>query len=168
MKHVLHSKKHVDFNDQGFSLVELIIVIAIMAVRVGTVGTQVIPYLNNAKKARDIQILSAYATAGVMAYSSKVDSVSTTLDDLAITITPGSGTIGDIFICNDAQAVADEMKFLVNKNYVTESDSAFRSKTYNGIDKIVVTFDFINKKVFVKAYKGADEVSVDDEIGALL
>ncbi|MBQ6094530.1 MAG: prepilin-type N-terminal cleavage/methylation domain-containing protein, partial [Lachnospiraceae bacterium] len=34
-------------NNKGFSLVELIIVIAIMAILVGVVGTQVIPYLEN-------------------------------------------------------------------------------------------------------------------------
>ena len=42
-------KKRLQTDNEGFSLVELIIVIAIMAVLVGTVGTQVIPYLNNPK-----------------------------------------------------------------------------------------------------------------------
>ena len=34
-------------DNKGFSLVELIIVIAIMAILVGVVGTQVVPYLHN-------------------------------------------------------------------------------------------------------------------------
>ena len=38
-------------NEKGFSLVELIIVIAIMAVLVGVVGTQVIPYMESSRKA---------------------------------------------------------------------------------------------------------------------
>ena len=56
-------------NNKGFSLVELIIVIAIMAILVGVVGTQVIPYLENSRKAKDQQIISGWNTAGVSAYS---------------------------------------------------------------------------------------------------
>jgi len=58
-------------NNKGFSLVELIIVIAIMAILVGVVGTQVIPYLENSRKAKDQQILSAWNTAAVSAYSTE-------------------------------------------------------------------------------------------------
>ena len=58
-------------DNKGFSLVELIIVIAIMAILVGVVGTQVVPYLNKSKYAKDQQILSAFATAAVSAYSMK-------------------------------------------------------------------------------------------------
>ena len=49
-------------NNKGFSLVELIIVIAIMAILVGIVGTQVLPYIDKAQKAKDIQIVSGYCT----------------------------------------------------------------------------------------------------------
>jgi prepilin-type N-terminal cleavage/methylation domain-containing protein len=64
-------------NNKGFSLVELIIVIAIMAILVGVVGTQVIPYLENSRQAKDYQILSSWNTAAMSAYSSaaaKIDS----------------------------------------------------------------------------------------------
>ena len=44
-------------DNKGFSLVELIIVIAIMAILVGIVGTQVIPYINKSKEAKDLQML---------------------------------------------------------------------------------------------------------------
>jgi len=40
-------------NNKGFSLVELIIVIAIMAILVGVVCPQVIPYLERSRKAKD-------------------------------------------------------------------------------------------------------------------
>jgi len=56
-------------NNKGFSLVELIIVIAIMAILVGVVGTQVIPYLENSRKAKDLQIISSWNTAAMSAYS---------------------------------------------------------------------------------------------------
>lgn len=65
-------------NNKGFSLVELIIVIAIMAILVGVVGTQVIPYLENSRKAKDLQILSAWNTAAVSAYSTEAGSLDST------------------------------------------------------------------------------------------
>lgn len=56
-------------DNKGFSLVELIIVIAIMAILVGIVGTQVIPYINKSKVAKDQQVLNSISTAAVAAYS---------------------------------------------------------------------------------------------------
>ncbi len=55
--------------NKGFSLVELIIVMAIMAILTGIVGTQVVPYINKAKEAKDLQIISAFGTAAVSAYT---------------------------------------------------------------------------------------------------
>lgn len=63
-------------DNKGFSLVELIIVIAIMAILVGVVGTQVLPYLNKSKVEKDRQILSSYCTAAVSAYSMVASEIS--------------------------------------------------------------------------------------------
>jgi prepilin-type N-terminal cleavage/methylation domain-containing protein len=89
-------------NNKGFSLVELIIVIAIMAILVGIVGTQVIPYLENSRKAKDQQIISSWNTAAMSAYSNAAAKVDATQDytitlsftDSATTIamTPASGS----------------------------------------------------------------------------
>jgi type IV pilus assembly protein PilA len=62
-------KEQKKMNNKGFSLVELIIVMAIMAILVGVVGTQVIPYLNNAKQSKDYQVISSYGTAAMTAYT---------------------------------------------------------------------------------------------------
>ena len=57
-------------DNKGFSLVELIIVIAIMAILVGIVGTQVIPYIDKSRNAKDVQKLSGLCTDAMTAYSS--------------------------------------------------------------------------------------------------
>ena len=62
-------------DNKGFSLVELIIVIAIMAILVGIVGTQVLPYINKSKEAKDFQIINSYGTAATTAYSSDAENV---------------------------------------------------------------------------------------------
>lgn len=85
-------------DNKGFSLVELIIVIAIMAILVGIVGTQVIPYISKSKVAKDQQVLNSISTAGVTAYSE-------------------NGLTGDLDIANvfatglsgDAKKVADDI-----------------------------------------------------------
>ncbi len=61
--------------NKGFSLVELIIVIAIMAILVGVVGTQVMPYIEKSREAKDVQILSSLCTAGLTAFSQNAASL---------------------------------------------------------------------------------------------
>lgn len=63
----MENKKNALKNREGFSMIELIIVIAIMGILVGIVGTQVVPYMEKAKEAKDQQILSSVATAAVSA-----------------------------------------------------------------------------------------------------
>ena len=65
-------------NNKGFSLVELIIVIAIMAILVGIVGTQVIPYIDKSRNAKDVQKLSGLCTDAMTAYSSNAATLDAT------------------------------------------------------------------------------------------
>ena len=78
-------------NNKGFSLVELIIVIAIMAILVGVVGTQVIPYLENSRKAKDQQVISSWNTAAMSSYSNAAAKIDATAD-YKITLAPATGT----------------------------------------------------------------------------
>lgn len=50
-------------NNKGFSLVEIIIVIAIMAVLTGALAPQLIKYIDKSRKAADVQTAQTIATA---------------------------------------------------------------------------------------------------------
>lgn len=56
-------KKEKKLNNKGFSLVELIIVIAIMAVLAGALAPQLIKYIDKSKKSTDVQTGQTIATA---------------------------------------------------------------------------------------------------------
>lgn len=55
--------------NKGFSLIELLIVIAIMSILVGIIGIQVVPYLEKSRQAKDIQILSSICTSTMTTYA---------------------------------------------------------------------------------------------------
>lgn len=85
-------------DNKGFSLVELIIVIAIMAILVGIVGTQVLPYIDKSRHAKDVQVLSGLCTDATAAYSSAAseltESVYTITIDYTVSVSGGSDTAG--------------------------------------------------------------------------
>ena len=68
----MKNTKKVD--NKGFSLIELIIVIAIMAILIGIVGTQIVPYIEKSKQAKDQQVLSSLLTSATTAFASNVES----------------------------------------------------------------------------------------------
>ena len=56
-------KKQRTLNNKGFSLIELIVVIAIMAILVGALAPQLMKYVESSRQSTDIQNLSAVRSA---------------------------------------------------------------------------------------------------------
>lgn len=122
-------------DNKGFSLVELIIVIAIMAILVGIVGTQVLPYIEKSKKAKDIQKISGLCTDASTAYSSTASELSAasykiTIDKTAvIAVTGGS----------DAENDALKKAFVELNSVDKTGDLKLESKAGKNVTKIEIT-----------------------------
>jgi type IV pilus assembly protein PilA len=123
-------------DNKGFSLVELIIVIAIMAILVGVVGTQVIPYIEKSRKAKDIQVLSGLCTDAMTAYSSNASTLDAsvtyriTIDKTNALSVTGGGT-------DDNKVLLDAFKEL---NSVDKTaDLKLESKAGKDISKIEIS-----------------------------
>lgn len=127
-------------DNKGFSLVELIIVIAIMAILVGVVGTQVIPYIEKSRKAKDIQVLSGLCTDAMTAYSSNASTLDASVTYViaidktnALSVT-GGGTDGGT---DDNKVLLDAFKEL---NSVDKTaDLKLESKAGKDISKIEIS-----------------------------
>lgn len=125
-------------DNKGFSLVELIIVIAIMAILVGIVGTQVIPYIDKSRHAKDIQVLSGLCTDATTAYSSNAASLDPAAE-YEIKITKGAS--GAVKVTG---GTADEQKILKDAfaelNGIKNVESLkLESKAGKAVDDITIT-----------------------------
>ena len=135
-------------NNRGFSLVELIIVIAIMAILVGIVGTQVLPYINKSRNAKDIQKLSALCTDGMTAYTSTIDELEA---DKKYTITisiTASGTSVAAAGGNNATALENSFKSL---NDVATAGLGLESKEGKALTTVTIECQNTSPMVTVKA-----------------
>lgn len=100
MKNMIQKMKAAKKNNKGFSLVELIVVIAIMAVLVGILAPQFIKYVENSRKATDVkngqEIASAILTAMTDQEGVYKSSQSTITAITTTNLPSGLGSIPDI------------------------------------------------------------------------
>lgn len=143
-------------DNKGFSLVELIIVIAIMAILVGIVGTQVLPYINKSREAKDLQIINSFGTAATTAYSSNAETVTgnttVTINDSAV---------------NSTDALTKDIVDLTSFTSISDLQKKMSSKKGKEIDKIEITINIADttsgsaittKTIKTQAYHGKDKV----------
>ena len=133
-------------DNKGFSLVELIIVIAIMAILVGIVGTQVLPYINKSKEAKDFQIINSYGTAATTAYSSDAENV--TADTTIIVYSENKDEKG-----KPAKSLETEIKTLTGYNTSDELKAKMGSKKGEKIKFVKVEISLTNKTITTQAYE---------------
>ena len=125
-------------NNKGFSLVELIIVIAIMAILIGIVGMNVIPQIENARKSKDLQVLSAYLTEAMEAYTQNVSRLDPNgtytikITDAGAVSVEYSGSV------SDDNKVAIENSFKALSSLETATPLKFESKAGSAIKVIVI------------------------------
>lgn len=113
------NKKQKNLTNKGFSLVELIIVIAIMAVLVGVLAPQYIKYVEKSRVSADAQQVEEF-TGAMTVLASDVD---VTLDSTK-TYTVTSDTTGKITISKDLKTIFDSLGSVdTAKNYSYKSTS---------------------------------------------
>lgn len=113
-------------DNKGFSLVELIIVIAIMAILVGIIASQVIPYMEKSRESKDISILDTCLTSFQTTLADKEVQTNTG----AITGLNGIHSATGVLVPRKAglQEVEDSVKELIGVSNDTDLTKQFTSK----------------------------------------
>lgn len=144
-------------NNNGFSLVELIIVIAIMAILVGVVGTQVVPYIEKSRQAKDLQVFSGWNTAGMSSYSMNADKLDPSADYL-IVIKNGSVSCADPSLKGASALIStfcdlSQLKeSCSSNNQISSQMSSKNGKEINAVKITIPVFDGELRTVITRLY----------------
>ena len=131
------NKKQKSLTNKGFSLVELIIVIAIMAVLVGVLAPQYIKYVEKSRVSADAQQVEEF-TGAMTVLASDVDVTLTSGETYTVT----SDNTGKITISDDlktilnAQGTVDTTKNYSYKSTSYKAQAITIALTYDGTGKV--------------------------------
>ena len=151
-------------NDKkGFSLVELIIVMAIMAILVGIVASQVLPYMEKSRMSKDQQQLSSLCTDVVSAISQADGTVSTfaaTELNACTASTGGADWVTELGLLRSADGTTAKSVGDIESD-ITDK---FKSKTAKADSAIFVAYDNSTGQVTVYCAGGTvDKLKVVSE-----
>lgn len=149
-------KKQKGIGNKGFSLVELIIVIAIMAILIGVMAPQLLKYVERSRQAKDTQAVDSVHTAVVTAMLDPM------VDDApaSASYTSLAGLYGDTTCPKFVAAV----KEIVNEPDATKVEgAAFESQAYkNQTISIEIASGKVTCTVAVNSgVTGADEIKIE-------
>lgn len=122
-----------DNKEKGFSLVELIIVMAIMAILVGVVASQVIPYMEKSRQAKDQQQLSSICTDMVSSIT-QTESDGTTVS----TFTEELGSLSNSTLAKNFYETRNDTSL---SSAYSKVQGKLKSKAGNRDKKIYVSYD---------------------------
>lgn len=148
--------------EKGFSLVELIIVMAIMAILVGVVASQVIPYMEKSRQSKDQQQLSGLVTDITASLASSAVSAQNVaaceLNETALKNMAADPT-------NDGPKIVEEFNSLRNATScgaaITGVKDKLKSKAAaNGSKKVFMSYDVTKSELTIYMTKNG-QVSGD-------
>ncbi len=122
-------------NDKGFSLVELIVVIAIMVVLIAVLGTTIIKHVDNSRYGKDMTALDSLHTA-MKLYVAEPNSVFPNSTEVITLkkLLQGDGTekydVGNVIV----PAITDTFDISVSGGIVTSCTFRGESKMFKNID----------------------------------
>ena len=123
-----------EMNNKGFSLVELIIVVAIMAVLIGVLAPAYLQYVEKSKKTKDCQAVGSIMDAAEIV-ASDVAITWDTADALTVEVTSSGVTYSD-----GNTDVINQMEAIVNDAKITGSWASIEFEATKGLTG-VVAFD---------------------------
>ncbi len=160
-------QKYLAGEREGFSLVELIIVIAIMAILVGVVALAVLPNIAKSKESKDLAALDAVLSSVNSAVASR--QVSQT-GSLTVTVTNGEADIkgGTLSSGMPAEIKTEIVKLLGKEKITFTSASAIKANKlmcdwkFNTDNTIVVQVSLMNGSNYVASEYNDNSAATTD------
>lgn len=144
-------KKQKSIGNKGFSLVELIIVIAIMAILIGVMAPQLMKYVERSRESADKQVADTVRTAIV-----------TALLDPAVEDGPtsvSSQSLANVLGLSASPKFVAAVSETLNKETADQINARLKSKAYkpaSGADAFVIDISGTQVTVTLKANSGVD------------